>query len=644
MRLLLAGVAAVGFALAQNGPTDLTGWLNARAQRFLAERRTTVRAIATADQARARQTEVRRKLLELLNGLPDYKGPLNARTTGKLDENGYVVEKVIYDSLPRFPVTANLYLPKTAGKHPAILFSMGHWLEGKPAAQVMAANLARKGFVVLVYDPIGQGERQQFWDARLGEGLPGGSVNQHFTAGAEAVLAGETFARYMIHDGRRGIDYLESRPEVDAGRIGATGCSGGGTQTTFIAALDDRVKAAAPACYIQSFELLFTGSIGDSEQSWPGFLSAGLDQSDFVELFAPKPWLMASTEGDFFTPAAAKLVFDEARGFYRSFGAEDRVRWVVGPGGHGTPLVVREAIYEWFIRWLNAGQGSAKEEPVRLHPDHDLWATKTGQVAADLGARGIQEIIRENWKHGALTKPAPLAPLPGVPRTRLMRESSTDGAEVEHLLMETEPGFEIAATWYRPRSRPTGKMPVVLMVEPARPAEALRRGHAVLAIWTRGTPGPAPGSWNRYFGNWEAATRSWLVGLSLPEMRARDIDRAIAWLRARPDVGDIRATASGVAGLWLLRGGLVDGVKRVWLDRTPASICSAIGLELHHDLHEAAHPGMCRQHDWTLLRDERVLWSDPVDWMRHVQPGRGAGYFYRHFEQGDGALWDQFLR
>ena len=109
---------------------------------------------------------------------------------------------------------------------------------------------------------------------------------------------GQSVARYFIHDGMRGIDYLVSRSDVDPDRIGAMGCSGGGTQTTYIAALDERVKAAAVACYMNSFQTLFTGSIGDSEQSLPGFLAAGLDQTDYVELFAPKPWLIASTEGD----------------------------------------------------------------------------------------------------------------------------------------------------------------------------------------------------------------------------------------------------------------------------------------------------------------------------------------------------------
>ena len=135
--------------------------------------------------------------------------------------------------------------------------SMGHWDAGKPAGQLLSVNLARKGFVVLAYDPVGQGERQQAYDPRMGRSLIGGATEQHFSNGAAAILMGQSVARYFIFDGMRGIDYLVSRPEVDPERIGATGCSGGGTQTTYIAALDPRVKVAAVNCYMNSFQTLF---------------------------------------------------------------------------------------------------------------------------------------------------------------------------------------------------------------------------------------------------------------------------------------------------------------------------------------------------------------------------------------------------
>jgi len=308
--ILLCVLSALAAPLAQAPPSPLLKELDALAQRQLGERGAAVAAIKDRAAAEARQQEIRARILSLIGGLPDYRGPLNARVTNQTSRDGFVIERLTFQSLPDYIVTANLYRPARTGRYPGILMSMGHWDSGKAAGQLIASNLAKKGFVVLAYDPVGQGERQQAYDSRVGRSLIGGPTEQHFSNGAAAILMGQSVARYFIHDGMRALDYLVSRSDVDASRIGATGCSGGGTQTTYISALDSRVKVAAVACYMNSFRTLFAGSIGDSEQSVPGFLAAGLDQTDYVELFAPKPWLMTSTEQDFFTPPGARQVFE----------------------------------------------------------------------------------------------------------------------------------------------------------------------------------------------------------------------------------------------------------------------------------------------------------------------------------------------
>ena len=150
-------------------------------------------------------------------------------------------------------------------------------------------------------------------------------------------MVGEGLARYFIWDAKRSIDYLVSRPEVDPERLGAAGCSGGGALTTFIGALDARLKAVIPACFPNSYRLLFAGSDPHSEMTLPQHLFLGLDTADFVELSAPTPWLIQATEQDFFTPPGAKLVYDEARRWYRLYDAEDKIAFFIGPGPHGTP-------------------------------------------------------------------------------------------------------------------------------------------------------------------------------------------------------------------------------------------------------------------------------------------------------------------
>jgi hypothetical protein len=311
------------------------------AQQQLQLRESAIAEIHSVADAERRKQSVRERLLDILGGLPDYNGPLNSRVTARIEADSYTIENVIFESLPRFYVTANLYRPNQPGRYPGVLLQSGHTQEGKPEGQRLAANLALKGFVVLAFDPVGQGEREQTYDRRVDRSLAGWSVPEHIQAGAQSVLIGESVARYFIWDAKRALDYLVSRPEVDPARLGAVGCSGGGALTAFIGALDPRLKAVAPACFIDSYRMLFAGPNPDSEMSPPHLLFSGLDMADYVELSAPTSWLILATEGDYFTPDGAKLVYEEARRWFGLYGAEDKLRFFIGPGPHGTPLEPR---------------------------------------------------------------------------------------------------------------------------------------------------------------------------------------------------------------------------------------------------------------------------------------------------------------
>ncbi|MEO8128463.1 MAG: acetylxylan esterase, partial [Bryobacteraceae bacterium] len=576
MKRLLAGMLFATVLSAQD--PALLEWMNNIAQQQLHRRAAEIASIKTPAQADARKVAVKAKILELIGGLPDYAGPLNPRVTRTIPQDSYLIEDVIYESLPGLYVTANLYRPQAAGKYPGILLPLGHWDYGKSAVQQICANLALKGFVVLTYDPIGQGERFQAFDARVGRSLAGSSVEQHFMAGTQSILMGQSFARYRIWDAKRSLDYLISRPEVQGDKIGVTGCSGGGTITTYISALDERVKVAAPACYMNSFQTLYTGPIGDSEQSVPGFLAAGLDQTDYVELFAPKPWLMMSTENDFFTPAGAKQVYDEARSWYGVYDAQSKVKWVVGPGPHGTPLVLREAIYEWMIRWLKDGKGDWHEQPVHFVPARFLTASRTGQVTFEPGARDLYQIIREtpkSVKSQAEMLQQIMSWVQYDKRAPVVKSTATNAEGVETITLETEPGLEISLAVYRPKSG-GGRRKTVLILEsyPNAPqtARALNeKGEIAAVLNVRGRPMAPIAAWH---GDWMSNTRAWLIGRSLPGMRALDILRAVDYLETRPDVDtkEIHAVASEVPGIWLMLAAAIDTrISAVYLDRTPYS-------------------------------------------------------------------------
>jgi cephalosporin-C deacetylase-like acetyl esterase len=645
-------------SLPAQGPAEdpVLQWMDGIAQRDLDQRDVAIGQIHTKADAERRQKWVREKLIELMGGLPDYKGPLNARITGHIQAEGYVIEKVIFDSLPGIYVTGNVYRPNQPGHYPAVLFQSGHTQEGKAEPQLAAANLALKGFVVLCFDPIGQGERLQSFDRQLGRSASnsGGSGNDHVQMSAQSVLIGQGGARYFIWDSIRALDYLVSRPDVDAKRVGALGCSGGGSSTTFIAALDSRIKAAAPACFTNSYRLLFSGPDPDPEMEFPGFLASGLDHADFAESAAPMPWLIMATEHDYYSPEGAKLVYDEARRWYRLFGAEDRVRFFVGSGQHGTPPESREAMYEWMIRWLKDGHGDFLEHHVKLYNNHELQVTRTGQVEDEPNSRKVYQVILDEYR--ARKRPGTLDELQAelrrleipsdgsAPSTKVLDEKTSFADKVQSIRYESEPGVEIKGKLYIPNF-PAGRKPAVLLVADRASnrwimsttefAEMLAKsGHVVLEMDPRDSPFPvspystmspeaaAARAQQSFVGNWLADTRADLIGRNLPAMRAHDMVRGVDLLAARSDVdpASIRAAARGVPGIWLLLAAAADRrIVKLWLDHTPYNLRSALENSIDIHLYDAAISGLVLHWDVEDLikamgGSHAVVWSDPIDW------------------------------
>ena len=647
MKLTTLWLFAALLTAQQTSPDPLLRWMDRIAQQQLQQRENEIAGVHTVADAERRKQWVRQTFLSLLGGLPDYNGPLNPRITGRIEAGNYTIEKVIFESLPGFYVTANVYRPSSplnqAGRYPGVLLQAGHTQEGKPEGQRLAANLALKGFVVLAFDPVGQGEREQTYDRRIGGALAGWSVPEHIQAGAQSILIGESVARYFIWDARRALDYLASRPEVDAARLGAVGCSGGGALTTFIGALDPRLKAVAPACFINSYRLLFAGPDPDSEMSPPRLLASGLDMADYVELSAPTPWLILATEGDYFTPAGARLVYEEARRWFGLYGAEDKLRFFVGKGPHGTPLETREAIYEWMIRWLKDGRGDFHEQPVTLYANHELLVTASGNVENERGSRKLNELILDEFR--AQRRPGTTQELLAELR-RLQIPSDGGPPDVKlsdgRVSFESEPGVEIGGRLYLPNV--SGRRPAVLVVADktssywipttASLAERIAKtGRVVLELEPRDSPGEGE---RPYVGNWLTNARADQIGRNLPAMRAHDILRGIDLLAARADVDptSIRAVARGVKGIWLLLAAAVDPrIGKIWLDRTPYSLRAALENSMNTALFDAAIPGFVLH--WDLddvtkaVGDGRVLWTDPANWMGRPVP-LGPPFQYRY--------------
>jgi cephalosporin-C deacetylase-like acetyl esterase len=621
----------------------LPSYVNGRAAALLRERSAEIGRISTKDGVEKRRTYTRKKMIEALGGLPE-RTPLNARTMAVLDRQDYKIEKVIFESQPRFYVTANLYLPKN-GKppYPGILFPLGHEEGAKAhsAWQQVLVSLAKKGFAALAWDTLGQGERVQLYDPDFGESKLLRSTTEHTVMGIQCLLIGDSLARYTIWDGMRALDYLVSRPEVDATRIGCTGNSGGGTHTAYLSALDDRIKVAAPSCFLTSWRrLLETIGPQDAEQCLPPWLENGLDHPDFVHAFAPKPYLILSAVRDFFSIAGARETYAEAKRLYGVMGAPEQLNMVEADDGHGYTKPRRLAAYRWFSRWLKGAEDIEPEPEVTIASESDLWCTQSGQVATELGGetvftlneKRVERLLpkRAEWSSqaqlesyrkeieketrrligiGATGKSTGSQPVPVSGFGVIERP----GYRIEKLIYESEPGIKVPALLFVPRG-PEGRKPALVYVHGRGKAadaggggdieQLVRGGHIVLSVDARGMGETRQSAdsddFFRYFGIFESAMTTLLTGNPLVGMRALDIQCGVDLLASRTDVDPQRISAVGKekGAVPTLFAALLDTrIKKLALEGMLVSYQSAVHHKIHRGLFEDVIVGVLKSFD-----------------------------------------------
>jgi cephalosporin-C deacetylase-like acetyl esterase len=622
----------------------LTTYLHQKADRIFQMRRRKIAGFSSAEDVRERKQYLREATIRDIGGFPE-RTPLNARVVGVLDRGDYRVEKIIFESQPRFYVTANLYVPqKGQPPYPAILFPLGHEAGAKtnPIWQHLLVSFAKKGFVALAWDPVGQGERVQIYDTDFERSKLVQSTTEHTVVGIQCLLVGDSLARYTIWDGIRALDYLTSRPEVDPKRIGCTGNSGGGTHTAYLSALDDRIQVAAPSCYITSWErLLDTIGPQDAEQCLPPWLAQGLDHPDYIYAFAPKPFLILSAIRDFFPIYGARSTFQEAKQVYQMLGVPEKLSMVEADDGHGYSLPRRLASYRWFSRWLKGVEDTQGEPELTIASPEELQCTTTGQVITSLGGETVQTLNRKRMEEFRRTaKPASLEqvrslvgfeqreqPLKVDPFGTILR----NGYRIEKIVYESEPGIRVPALLYVPEK--PGKKPAAVFVDGQGKAAAdadagqlARAGVTVLSIDARGlgetrlTSGEDGGGWARYFGDYENAMTALLLGKPLVAMRAEDVTSAVGLLAGRSDVASdqISVIGRGLGAVPSLYAAAFDTrIRKVALDQMLVSYQSVVNGTIHWQVFENIVQGALRHYDLPDLASwvaPRAVWIvDAVD-------------------------------
>jgi len=347
------------------------------------------------------QAKLRKNLLDMIGELPKKKTPLNARVTGRIELSGYRVEKVIFESLPGYYVTALLYVPdKSPAPMPAVLVPCGHSTNGKIAYQYICHRLAKRGYVAISWDPVGQGERSQFWDSVRGKSRYNLVCGEHAVLGNLAYLAGANLARWEIWDGMRAADYLLTRREVDPARISITGTSGGGFQAAHIGALDERLKVVIPSCYISALPMRMNNRIykdpdSDPEQDLFGMVSNSVDHPGLLLLCYPRPVFVAAAVEDFFPIEGTRKTVREVGAVLHRLGRPELIGSVEGYHGHKYSPENLEAAFAFLDRFngMPPGLGFPTDEKLE---DKELQCTRSGQVLLDFkDAKNLMDLIRE---------------------------------------------------------------------------------------------------------------------------------------------------------------------------------------------------------------------------------------------------------
>ncbi|MFA6109195.1 MAG: acetylxylan esterase [Candidatus Latescibacterota bacterium] len=618
----------------------------------------------TPERIASYRGRVRQGLLKAIGGLPE-PGPLNPRVTGRIEREGYRVEKVIFESQPGCHVTALLFLPapgRCRSPIPGVVVPVGHTGNGKAwdEYQTLGALLALNGMAGLIFDAIDESERLQYREERgaydfdrWGHYLHG--TYGHQMIGIGSILLGRNTARWEIGDALQGIDYLQSRPEVDPERIGCTGHSGGGIITAYATALDDRIKAAAPSCFLCSLPtVLATTGPGDAEQVTWAALTVGPQATDLL-CQAPTPVLLcAATQDQYFDVQGARRSFRYARDVYSRLGCPERIALLVTDGPHSCDRVQRETIARWMSRWLRECDDPVSEPEICLLSEAEAQCTPDGQVMRLPGARSVYddnegfegELARRRaarWVEGdqaALRERVRriagirrLAELP-LPRVEQGGSQQRSGYRIERLDLQPEEGIVLPALLFVPE-RTACDRTVVYLHEDGKDAEALPGGRIeqlvlaglrVLAVDLRGT-GATRQTGQRYWGmidaDWQDVCSAYCLGRSYVGMRAEDIlvagRHAARHLGGAP-VADVGLVAVGQVGVPALHAAALEPslFSSVRLSRTLVSWASVIERRVTRCQYANTVQGALLEYDLpdlAALLGARLRVEEPVDAM-----------------------------
>ena len=443
-------------------PNMLHEYMTQRVKTVNQERLERLAKVKTRKQAKQYCLSVQRKIRSCFAPFP-LKTPLNIQIVKERACDGYTLQNILFESRPGYLVSGNFYIPDGNTKVPVVLSCCGHSLEGKadPGYQSYCQALAKQGYLVLITDPVSQGERYQFEDGMTAKTWDGKRcVFEHNYIGKIQRLNGDFFGTWRVWDKIRALDVLLKHPRADKSRVGVTGNSGGGTLSNYLNALDSRVTMVAPGCWITTFLHNIENTLPtDAEQVPPGILKYGLDMIDFILARAPRASLLLGQQYDFFDPRGLQEAYQQANRIYKLLGAEDNLKLFIGPQGHGYSRENREVMYKFFNK--HAGIKAITNEdklcikpvkPAKLLASpkgdvHQVGSKKTWELNAEQ-SRQLKACQKKLSKKELVKTLETLLKLPqreGIChyRSSQLQHSVHKKFKIQtHYLVETEPGIK----------------------------------------------------------------------------------------------------------------------------------------------------------------------------------------------------------
>jgi hypothetical protein len=447
----------------------------------------------------ARAKEIREQVLVScgLWPLPE-KTPLQAHIFGKIEREGYSVEKVYFQPVPRFYLAGNLYRPlgRGNGPFPAILNPHGHWNEGRLAdskdgsAAARCISFARQGMVAFSHDMVGYNDTF----------IPDhGNVpadrhylrHRQFATKPADLLWNVSLMGLQTWDSIRALDFLVSLPDVDHKRLACTGESGGGTQTFMLGAVEDRLAAQAPVVMVSH-----TMQGGCLCENAPG-LRVEYSNMEISAAAAPRPQILVAATGDW-TKDTLTVEGPAIEHIYQLLDAPDKFRAVRFDFGHNYNQTSREAVYDWFGKWLLKHPDPAllKEAPYQKEPDADLRVFPDGKLPEDAlgedrlieslksvhraqwgalavrneaGLKWFRKIMQPAWRHTLQIEWPDNSARSQVEKTRQSGEYTAATLKISR----SEGGPAVLASYWAPRGFSNGPQPRVVVICNGREAPTL---------------------------------------------------------------------------------------------------------------------------------------------------------------------------